>query len=170
MKPLIIGGDFKDIRTVAKLKDRIADYYDTSRRGLNGYEFLIAYQDTGSWGCDSSSFFLLRGKKSGKYFEVHGAHCSCNGFEDQWRPEETTLARYLERDWYFPAGGYDDDSKTHRRMVLDRIRELANVPPPSDKERAKELAEKLNEAGSYAAIPIIHETIAFLRELADRAA
>lgn len=30
--------------------------------------------------------------KDGKLYEAHGSHCSCNGLEGQWDPEETTLA------------------------------------------------------------------------------
>jgi hypothetical protein len=36
-------------------------------------------------------------EKDGKYFEVHGGHCSCYGLEDQWSPEEIELDVLLER-------------------------------------------------------------------------
>jgi hypothetical protein len=36
-----------------------------------------------------SAFVLYR--KGDKLYEVHGGHCSCNGLEDQWEPEETTV-------------------------------------------------------------------------------
>lgn len=124
MKTLIIGGDFKGITTQKELIEVIASHYEVSKASLAKWKFLIAYQDTGSWGCDSSSFFLLQEKSTGKYFEVHGSHCSCFGFEGQWEPEETILERFLGRDWYFPAGGYDDDSDKHRDMVLEYIMKL----------------------------------------------
>ena len=28
--------------------------------------------------------------QDGKLYEVHGSHCSCNGLEEQWAPEETS--------------------------------------------------------------------------------
>ncbi len=37
----------------------------------------------------SGSAFVLF-EKEGKLYEVNGGHCSCNGLEDQWTPEETT--------------------------------------------------------------------------------
>lgn len=35
-----------------------------------------------------SSFVLF--EKAGKLYEVNGSHCSCDGLEGQWSPEETT--------------------------------------------------------------------------------
>jgi len=31
-------------------------------------------------------------KRGGKLYDVNGSHCSCFGLEDQWLPEETTVA------------------------------------------------------------------------------
>jgi hypothetical protein len=31
-------------------------------------------------------------------YEVHGSHCSCYGLEDQWKPEETTVAALAMRE------------------------------------------------------------------------
>lgn len=41
-------------------------------------------------------------------YEVHGSHCSCHGLEEQWEPEETTLAamagyRIGQEDWDDPT-------------------------------------------------------------------
>lgn len=33
--------------------------------------------------------------KDGKFYEVHGSHCSCYGLEGQFEPEETTLVELL---------------------------------------------------------------------------
>ena len=35
--------------------------------------------------------------ENGKLYEVHGSHCSCNGLEGQWSPEEVTLEELLHR-------------------------------------------------------------------------
>lgn len=44
----------------------------------------------------SGSAFVLF-KKGRKLYEVHGGHCSCNGLEDQWSPEETSAKELLYR-------------------------------------------------------------------------
>jgi hypothetical protein len=36
-------------------------------------------------------------RKNGKLFEVHGSHCSCNGLEDQWSPEEISYEALIDR-------------------------------------------------------------------------
>jgi len=36
-------------------------------------------------------------RKEGKLYEVHGSHCSCNGLDDQWSPEETTYEALIDR-------------------------------------------------------------------------
>lgn len=35
--------------------------------------------------------------KNGKLYEVNGSHCSCNGLEDQWIPEETSIEALMFR-------------------------------------------------------------------------
>lgn len=94
------------------------------RKTLNDYNILIAYESVGSWGCDSSSFFLLEKKSSGRLFEVHGSHCSCYGFEGQWLIEKTTK-KYLKSDkFYFSSGGYDENDKQNKREAIIFINKL----------------------------------------------
>jgi hypothetical protein len=67
---------------------------------LEGYEVVVAAYDTS--GYDGSAFVLLR--KDDKYYEVHGSHCSCNGLEDCWEPEETHPEALKKR--YDDGNGY----------------------------------------------------------------
>lgn len=53
-----------------------------------GAEVLIAAYDI-EW-YNGNAYVLFR--VGGAFYEVVGGHCSCNGLEDQWAPEETTLA------------------------------------------------------------------------------
>jgi hypothetical protein len=39
---------------------------------------------------DYSGNALVVYEENGKFFEVHGSHCSYNGLEGQWEPEEGT--------------------------------------------------------------------------------
>ena len=93
-------------------------------KSLENFDILVAYESVGSWGCDSSSWFLIRDKVTGKLFESHGGHCSCFGFEGQWEPEETT-PEYLKSDkFYLPTGGYDENENGNKAKVAEFLASL----------------------------------------------
>lgn len=49
---------------------------------------LVDYVESSGYEGDYSTLFV----KNGKLYENHCSHCSCYGCENQWSPEETTLA------------------------------------------------------------------------------
>ncbi len=79
------------------VKKHIIDYYWASEDFINKFEILFAYED--SSGYEEYSFFLLQDKETGKLYENHASHCSCNGFEDQFSPKETTI-NYLKSEHF----------------------------------------------------------------------
>ncbi|CAB4143489.1 hypothetical protein UFOVP449_201 [uncultured Caudovirales phage] len=96
---------------------------------LEDMDILIAYESVGSWGCDSSSFFLLKDRE-GKLYEVHGSHCSCYGFEGQFRLEETNVEALKARAHgtrygLFSIGGYDENSDYNiaeaKQYIIDNL-------------------------------------------------
>jgi len=87
---------------------------------LSDADILIAYESVGSWGCDSSSFFLLR--KDSKLYEINGSHCSCYGFENQFNPQETTKEALLQRSFYM--GGYDDEEEINKEKIKTYINNI----------------------------------------------
>lgn len=106
------------------IRGHIINEYNATSEQVDRFDILIAYESVGSWGCDSSSFFLLKDKVTGELFENHGSHCSCYGFEDQWEPEPTTV-EYLKSDkFYFSCGGYDNSSEQNEKSVHIYIAEL----------------------------------------------
>lgn len=113
-----------------EIKNHLISQYTADPNVLDGLEILIAYESVGSWGCDSSSFFLLKNKETGELFEVHGSHCSCYGFEDQFDLESTTteaLKFRIKEGKYssvFYTGGYDSDSEENTRLVNEYIKTL----------------------------------------------
>lgn len=121
MKPLLTLADLEGLPH-DKLLHFIESDYEVEASQLEGIQILIAYQSTGSWGCDSSSFFLFQ--KEGKLFEVHGSHCSCYGFEGQWKPEESSIAYLKSKQFGFSCGGYDDESDSNLQKVKDYISSL----------------------------------------------
>ena len=107
-----------------QVKDHIARVFDIDRKELARWSVLIAYESVGSWGCDSSNYFLLRCRKTKRLFEARGSHCSCYGFEGQWKPERVTLA-YLKSDkHYVSMGGYDSDDAGNREAIAKFVKKL----------------------------------------------
>ena len=127
--------------TEAEVKSHIADNYAGTASGfdygdpskadmksveetLKGYNVVVAYESVGSWGCDSSSYFLLRKKKTREYFEFSGSHCSCYGFEGQFDLQEAPLA-YLKSDKFmFYTGGYEDSASSNVEAVTEFVGKL----------------------------------------------
>ena len=91
---------------------------------LRQYDIIIAYESVGSWGCDSTSYFLMQHKLTNEYQEFSGSHCSCYGFEGQYSPEPVTL-EYLKSDiFYFHCGGYDEQETENQEAVKKFLSEL----------------------------------------------
>lgn len=105
--------------THEQIVQHIVDSYQEPAENLQGIRLIVAYEHVGSWGCDSSSFFLF--EKGGKLYEVNGGHCSCYGFENQWCPEETSREALLARPQLFYGGGYDDERKKHAEEAKAHI-------------------------------------------------
>lgn len=134
MNAYLAMADLKEL-SQEQVKDHIAEEYagtdiyqypsDAQKQNLrvelDQYDVLIAYEHVGDFGCDSSSWFLLKRKADGVLFESHGSHCSCYGFEGQWDLEETT-PDYLKSDHFsLCTGGYDDFGREHKDAVKQFI-------------------------------------------------
>lgn len=119
-------GDFKGW-SEDKVKEHLVKDYEALPEQLKDLEVLIAYESVGSWGCDSSSFFLFKNRETGVLFENHGSHCSCYGFEGQFTPEETGVEALKFRvnqsshGSVFYAGGYDNDEDGNYKAVNECI-------------------------------------------------
>jgi len=115
-------------KTEAEIIEHLTqEYGGGDGSALNNKEILIAYESVGSWGCDSSSFSLLRDKTSGELFEIHGSHCSCYGFEGQLNLESSSISslKYRNREGrVFSTGGYDGDEIENKRAVSEFIKSL----------------------------------------------
>lgn len=73
-------------------------------------------------------------ERDGKLFEVHGSHCSCHGFEGQWKPEETTFQALRDR---VTNGGYiiaslDDGSRPVATEAESAIRKWLGTEGSDD--------------------------------------
>jgi len=110
--------------TYAELIEHIIQEYEPTEKEiehLKNLDILIAYESVGDYGCDSSSWWLLRDKTTKELFEVSGGHCSCYGFEGQWEPGLSSRNYLLSDKFHFSCGGYDDSSDKHRENVINWI-------------------------------------------------
>jgi hypothetical protein len=114
MKKLLTLADL-DGYSQDELKNHIAQSYEVDRAKLDNVTFLVAFEEVGPWGCDSSSFFLV--EIDGELYENHASHCSCYGFEGQWTPESTTVD-YLKSDHFSAGYGYTELIKLHIKEIL----------------------------------------------------
>lgn len=105
------------------IKNHLVSQYSADVKVLKKLKVLIAYESVGSWGCDSSSFFLFKNKE-GQLFTCYGSHCSCYGFEDQFSLEPTEL-KYLKSDkFYVNTGGYDTKPDENLKTIKTFISKL----------------------------------------------
>jgi hypothetical protein len=84
-------------------KEEMMRDFDISYDALNETRILLASYTYVDY--SGSAFVLFI--RNGKLYEVNGGHCSCNGLEGQWEPEETTkeaLFRRMEKGYL----GYDE--------------------------------------------------------------
>ncbi len=71
----------------------VIDSFNLDQNEFDGAFILLAWYGYGDY--DGSAFVLF--ERDGKLYEVNGGHCSCNGLEDQWSPEETTADVLVHR-------------------------------------------------------------------------
>lgn len=83
---------------------------------LDGAQILFAEYEHGGYEGDSTVIY----RKDGKLFEVYGGHCSCNGLEGQWSPEETTVEAILARQ-------HDYGTQHDARVAIKAMRDAGLI-------------------------------------------
>lgn len=76
--------------------DDVFSEFNAPEEDQEGVEIIYAVYERGDY--EGSAFVLFR--KGGKLFEVNGSHCSCNGLEECWGPEETSIEALRKREYY----------------------------------------------------------------------
>lgn len=103
-RPFAGLGDFQN-ESEADIRTWIREQFREPLEKFAHLDILLAYWSGSDY--EETAWFLLRDRATGVLLEVHGSHCSCYGFEEQWSPEETTL-EYLKSDKFsFSAMGSD---------------------------------------------------------------
>lgn len=73
--------------------EEVFEAYDAPMEWQHEVEFIYAEYQRADYEGDSFAVFI----KDGKLYEVNGSHCSCNGLENCWQPEETSVIALLSR-------------------------------------------------------------------------
>ena len=97
--------------TKKDVKD-ILDSYQIADRSLvpHASELIVMVNRSEEYSGSRSELFV----KNGVLYENHGSHCSCHGFEEQWKPEVTYLKAIRKR----PDGF--EGVKAHQVVALAR--------------------------------------------------
>ena len=98
-------GDKEDVKREFSVKDN----------SMNDAFILLAWYGYGDY--DGSAFVLF--ERGGKLYEVNGGHCSCNGLEGQWSPEETSAVELIHRikEGQLGSDGYYDENTFGDRLL-----------------------------------------------------
>ena len=95
----------------------IIDKYQAPANALDGANVLLAWYGYGDY-CGSS---LVIYEKDGQLYEVNGGHCSCNGLEGQWEPEETSWQSLSMRNLKGEYGGSVEAHNELQRLVKEHL-------------------------------------------------
>ena len=79
--------------------ENVFSAFQVSDADREGVDIVAAHYDIGDYEGEAWVVFI----KDGKWYEVHGSHCSCYGLEDQWDPEETFPEVMLRYNKFNPA-------------------------------------------------------------------
>ena len=103
-----------------KSEQDVIEQYSASSDALAGATVHLAWYGYGDY-CGSS---LVVFEKDGKLYEVNGSHCSCNGLEGQWEPEETSWEALRIRDL---GGEYEGNAEADKelKVLVDKFAPLA---------------------------------------------
>lgn len=99
-----------------KFTQDIIDQYAAAEDALDGAIIHLAWYGYGSY-CGKS---LVIFEKNGVLYEVNGFHCSCNGLEGQWEPEETSWSALKMRDVSGECDGSGEAQEYLQNLIVER--------------------------------------------------
>jgi hypothetical protein len=87
-------GQFKCVEDVVGAFSTMNESYEpVNDVVLKNDEVLLA-----AYGAENyEGYAVVIFERNGKLYEAHGSHCSCQGLEGQWNPEETSLEALMFR-------------------------------------------------------------------------
>lgn len=85
--------DFKVFYDNFSNAEDVFEQFSVGEEFRSGIDFIYAHYETPDYEGYAMAIFV----KDGVLYEVNGSHCSCNGLEGQWEPEETSVIALLSR-------------------------------------------------------------------------
>jgi hypothetical protein len=95
MNTLLLG-DLSGM-AIDEVLTKVSHEFCVERPELEKLELLIAQINED--GYEGYAYFLVRNLETGKLYEISACHCSCYGFEDQWKPEITSKDYLLSENY-----------------------------------------------------------------------
>lgn len=88
--------------------------FEADEKALDNADVLFAAYEQECY--EGSATVVFR--RDGKLYENHGGHCSCDGLEGQWSPEETTVEAFVMRE---PYRGLSSDAEDAWKEMLNEL-------------------------------------------------
>lgn len=112
---MYIGSAFSDW-TEEKICNYLIEDWGAAPDNFDRFHILAAAGDLGEY--EESAWFLLRDKETSELFEISGSHCSCYGFEGQFKPAPTTM-NYLLSDKFYVYGLDEEDFQSWLKQQIN---------------------------------------------------
>lgn len=91
--------------------DDVFHEFSVSDKEREGIEFIYAAYDTPDYEGYAHVIFI----RERSLYEVNGSHCSCNGLEECWYPEETSILALLNRP------GVAGEAKSNLKLYYENL-------------------------------------------------
>ncbi len=114
-------GNFSNVEDVkSSFSNHDENYEKLNDVELKEEEVLLASYGGAAYEGDAIVIF----ERDGKFYEAHGSHCSCNGLEGQWSPEETTMEALVFRLENMDKYSVERMKEEHGEDFYDAFRQL----------------------------------------------
>lgn len=115
-------GDYSGM-TEQQVRSDIKRYYEVTEEDIDRFIILVAYDDGHIYLLPVEAYLLLLDVKSNKLFENRASHCSCDGLQGQFEPEEITL-EYIKSDiFHCPMSIEEAEDRVRFFEFIEKIQE-----------------------------------------------
>ena len=120
------------------VKKHMADEYQIPFEEIENIRIIVAYESEPDY--SMSNWFLFIGE-DGQLYENHGSHCSCDGFEGQWRPEKTSVEYLLSNKLYL-CDVSDETKESIQEYIKKELQTYIPGPLPNRRDAIRATKNK----------------------------
>ncbi|MCK5610817.1 hypothetical protein KAR91_53585 [Candidatus Pacearchaeota archaeon] len=106
--------------TEKDVREHLLGEWEVPKEELDKYEILFALVDYPSY--EGSAYLILREKATGKLYDANGSHCSCHGFEGQFKPQETDPQAFCKYDFYLDDHDKGEVLKSLKALAIELLK------------------------------------------------